>query len=202
MESSRALLLASCFALASCTSNLSSEVVAPVIPQASPSVKTIAPSLQEDTDVQFAQDFEEVLRNSCSTALKVGLEESSRDLNVEYILFPEELSIEGYSALEHDLKSDEVTLVWETDVFYTCYFSNRMALAEEFGASTSISFEAVSDGYSIVDESVDETFYYQVKVTDGLISEFDDGNNIWQVKYGVGENKLALLKRAVKDFLD
>lgn len=201
MERSRALLLASCFALASCTSNLSSEVVAPVIPEVSPSVQTIAPSLQEDTDVQFAQDFEEVLRNSCSTALKVGLEESSRDLNVEYILFPEELSIEGYSALEHDLQSDEVTLVWETDVFYTCYFSNRIALAEEFGTSTSISFEAVPGGYRLFDEIVDETFYYQVKVTDGLISEFDDGNNIWQVKYGVGQDKVALLKRAVEEFL-
>ena len=148
------------------------------------------------------QGFEEILRNSCVEALEVGVEETSQPLGVSYILFPEELSIDGYSAIEHNQINDEVSLVWETDVFYTCYFSNRLDMAEEFGASVPISFENVLGGFKIVDQSFDETYSFEVKVVNGLIDEFDDGDAVWSVIYGVGEDKLALLELAIQEFED
>ena len=155
-----------------------------------------------EPESQSPQGFEEVLSNSCGKALEVGVVETSRRLEISYILFPEELSIDGYSAVEHNLSNGEVSLVWETDVFYTCYFSNRLDMAEEFGTSALMSFKSTPGGFEIVDESLEETLSFDFKVTSGFIDEIDDGDAVWSVIYGVGEDKLVLLEQAIQDFQD
>lgn len=206
------LLTSALFALTGCSSEggvkrepnveLTSQEAQAGSEETTPSHEPSIESSQLKLEEPLTQEFDEVLNRSCLEALAMGLEESSPALGVSYILVPEELSIEGYSAVEHDSRSDTVSLLWETDAFYTCYFSNQIALAEEFDASVPLSFEATVDGFSLFYDNLGETRTIEVMVTDGLVSGFDDGNAIWQVVYGVGEKHLALLERAVREFLD
>lgn len=169
-----------------------------------PSSQTLSAttSSQPESTEAHRIDFYRVIVDSCEKALAVGVEEATADSSFAYYLFPEELSIEGYSAVEYDKAGDEVSLVWETDVFYVCYFANQIALAEEFGTRASISFLARQDGFDLVDSSFVDESSYQISVSDDLISSVYDGNSNWVIKYGVDESKVSLLERAVKEFLD
>lgn len=193
--------LAACLALASCSS--SPNQGAPTSPDLSPPSNGRASSFSSElSEPQSLPSFEEVLANSCLRALAEGVEESSEDFAFSLLLFPEEYSIDGFSAVQYDVQIDDVSLVWETDAFYVCYFSNQIELAEEFGGSASMSFQATANGFGIVDETFGEPYTYQLEIQNDSVVSVDDGNSVWKIRYGIGEDELALLERAVAEFLD
>ena len=194
--------LAACLALASCSS--SPNEAAPISPNPSPTSTGGASSLSSEpsSDPQSLLDFEEVLASSCLKALEEGVEESSEDFAFSLLLFPEEYSIDGFSAVQYDMQTEDVSLVWETDAFYVCYFSNQIGLAQEFGDSVSMSFQATANGFGIVDETFGEPYSYQLEIQNDSVVSVDDGNSVWKIRYGIGQDQLALLERAVAEFLD
>ena len=195
------MVIGVCLSLASCSTSPGAIETSPVLAPSSPlesSTESAPPSSSE----AGPQDFRKVLTQSCERALAVGIEESTAEASFAYYLFPEELSVDGYSAIAHDIESDEVSLVWETDAFYVCYFANQISLAEEFDAPVSFSFVATRSGFELVDTTIGETYTYIITLSDGLVSRVDDGTSDWVIKYGIEETKVSLLKRAVKEFAD
>lgn len=187
--------------LASCGTSASIDEASSVPISMSPSLPATESSPPEP-EIAPQQDFLNIIAGSCETALNLGVEEVSEDSSFAYYLFPEELAIDGYSAVEYRLVNDAVSLVWETDVFYVCYFANQIALADEFGAAASISFTAAQDGFKLVDKSFSDELSYQVSVSDGLITGVYDGSTQWIIRYGIDEEKVYLLTRAVEEFFE
>lgn len=187
------LLLASCAA----TQSIDRE---PSLSVSQPTTPSETSSSQPESEQIPLQGPLQVLAESCETALDLGVEEVAGDSSFAYYLFPEELSIDGFSAVEHEFANDEVSLVWETDVFYVCYFANQIALADEFGVAASISFQATPAGFDLVDESFAGERVYKMSVSDGLITSVNDGSAKWLIRYGIDEEKVYLLNRAVEEF--
>lgn len=86
-----------------------------------------------DPSSLMTEDFSAIAIESCRLAMELGVEEVNTDASYRQLMIPKNEGIRGFSAVWEDMLTGEVGIIWESDVFLTCYPAATLSLASEAG---------------------------------------------------------------------
>ncbi|MFM2023918.1 MAG: hypothetical protein RIR89_1310 [Actinomycetota bacterium] len=151
------------------------------------------------------QEFEEIASNSCQEAQLMGIVEETEELGLTAVLVPKDLGIDGYSAAYFQ-EPDTYELIWETDFFFACSFSNQLALSEEFGQKLEYEIKKVNQDYVVTMSDFEGSPYETVySATNGLLSSAKTFNQNVEVETVISypsdlETSLQVIEEALRRF--
>ena len=127
---------------------------------------SLAPQPSEES---IKQEFEGIASNSCQEAQLMGVVEETEELGLTAVLVPKDMGIDGYSAAYFQ-EPDTYELIWETDFFFACSFSNQLTLSDEVGQKFQYGIEKVNEDYVVTMSDFEGSPYETIySATNGLL---------------------------------
>jgi hypothetical protein len=172
------------------------------------------PTSSQSADPVFVLErYSQIAGRSCQKAMDVGVVEQSADGLVKLIMISKDQAYLGYSAVYIETFGDQdsdqyIELLYDVSYFSSCTDYFDMELAQEAGVDFDYVEirENLSDStYEVTREFDGEQYTMRYQVIGGLISSservIEDSIEL-NITYGTTDQEIALIKKAVDDYLE
>jgi hypothetical protein len=173
-----------------------------------PAPKPTTPTVVTVTGDTALLNFIDLAHRSCGKALDTGVTENVNDGAMINVMVPKSAAVSDYSAvtISKDAGVDNPQLIFETDIFETCYYANKFSMAADGGVAVTdlgVTVTQQGDSWTVVEAVVEDdgktptSFTTKYTSINGVISQSVSDNASIVITYDNYKEFLPALEKAV-----